>query len=143
MPILCLTQLPWRLFFIYVCVYIYILLLDIFLIYISNVIPFPGLPSGNPLSHPSSPASMRVLPHPPTPTFLPWHSSTLGHPTPSDLGLLLPLMSNKAILCHICSQSHGYLHVLVGGPVPRSSRGSGRLTLLLPAWGCKSPNPCT
>jgi hypothetical protein len=39
---------------------------------------FPGLPFGNPLSHSPPPASMRVLPHPPTPFFLPWHSPTLG-----------------------------------------------------------------
>ena len=30
-------------------------LLDILFIYISNVIPFPSFPSGNPLSHPLSP----------------------------------------------------------------------------------------
>ena len=35
----------------------------------------------------------------------------------------LPLMSDKAILCHICIWSHGYLHVysLVGGLVFGSS----------------------
>ena len=44
--------------------------MDIFCIYIFNVIPFPGLPSENLLPHPHIPASMRVLP-PPTPTFLP------------------------------------------------------------------------
>jgi hypothetical protein len=45
----------------------FFLLLDIFFIYISNVIPFPGLPPGNPLSH----ASMRMLPHSPTHSCLP------------------------------------------------------------------------
>jgi hypothetical protein len=51
------------------------------------------------------------------------------------------LMSNKAILCHIYGQSHGSLHVyyLLGGPVPGSSGGSGRLPQVLPSWGCKSP----
>jgi hypothetical protein len=40
-------------------------LLVILFIYISNVIPLPGFPSSNPLSHPSVlPASMRVIPHP-------------------------------------------------------------------------------
>ena len=36
-------------------------------------------------------------------------------------------MSNKAILCHICSQSHGSLHVysLVSGPALGSSGGVG------------------
>jgi hypothetical protein len=33
-------------------------------IYISNFLPFPGFPSGTPVSPP--PASMRVLPNPPT-----------------------------------------------------------------------------
>jgi hypothetical protein len=42
-------------------------------------------------------------------------------------------MLNKVILCHMCGQSHGSLHVysLVGGPVPRGSRRSGQLTWLL------------
>ena len=34
----------------------FLLLLDIFFIYISNVIPFPSFPSENPLSSPSPPA---------------------------------------------------------------------------------------
>ena len=54
-------------------------LLDIFFIYISNVIPFPGFPPGKPLSYPCSPASMRVLSHPLTPASLLWHSPTMGH----------------------------------------------------------------
>jgi hypothetical protein len=52
---------------------------------------------------------MRVLPYPPTPAFLPSHSPTFG--PPQDQGLLLPLMSNKATLCHIHSRRHGSLHV--------------------------------
>ena len=67
------------------------------------------------------------------------HPSTPGIPLlqgnehPQAQGPLLPLMSNKAIFCHICTQSHGSLHVysLVGGPVPGSSWESGQLTLLL------------
>ena len=31
-----------------------------------------------------------------------------------DQGPLLPLMSNKAIICYICSWSHGSLHVYSG-----------------------------
>jgi hypothetical protein len=38
--------------------------LDIFIIYISNVIPFPSFPSENPLSPPPLP----LLTNPPTPT---------------------------------------------------------------------------
>ena len=64
-----------------------------------------------------------------------------GIEPPQAQGPLLPLMSNKVILCHICGQSHGSLHVysLVGGPVPGSSGGSSWLTLLLSPCGCKNP----
>ena len=51
-----------------------------FFIYISNVIPFPGIPLGATYPIPSPAASMRVFPHPPTSTSVPWHSFTLGHP---------------------------------------------------------------
>jgi hypothetical protein len=65
------------------------LLLDIFFIYISNIIPFPSFPSENPLSPP--PASQ--LTNPPTPAFWPWHSPILGHRTSQDQEPLLPLMT--------------------------------------------------
>ena len=54
-------------------------------------------------------------------------------------GLLLPLMSNKAILCYICSWSHGSLHVyaFVSGLFPESTGGTGRFILLFLLWGCK------
>jgi hypothetical protein len=45
--------------------------LDILIFYISKVIPLPGFPSGNPISHTPSPAFMRVIPHPSTHTCLP------------------------------------------------------------------------
>jgi hypothetical protein len=54
-------------------------LLDIFFIYISNLIPFPSFPSENPLSPLHLPASMRIVTHPPTSASLPWYSPTLGH----------------------------------------------------------------
>jgi hypothetical protein len=47
-----------------------IALLNILLIYISDVIPFPGFPSINPLCPPSSHASMRVFPYSPTHSHL-------------------------------------------------------------------------
>jgi hypothetical protein len=47
------------------------LLLDIFFIYISNVIPFPGFPSRNSLSPPLPSASVRVLLYLPTHSHLP------------------------------------------------------------------------
>ena len=88
-------------------------LLDIFFIYISNVIPFPYLPSKKPLCHiPSScsPTHPLLLPCPGSP--LQW-----GIWTSQEQGPLLPLMSNKVILCYICSWSYRSLHVysLVGG----------------------------
>jgi hypothetical protein len=89
--------------------------------------PFPGLPFRKPLSHPCSPCLYKGSSLPPTHSHLP----ALAFPYIGDTEHLqaqapvLPLMSNKAILCWICSQCHGYLHVdsLVGGPVPRSSGG--------------------
>jgi hypothetical protein len=41
--------------------------------------PLSRSPLRNLPSHPLSPASMRLLPHPPTPVFPPWHSPILGH----------------------------------------------------------------
>jgi hypothetical protein len=122
--------------------YLYIFSWIFSLSYISNVITFLGLPFRNPLSYPSPPASMRVLP--------PTHPlSSCCHGIPLHWGIehsqaqgpLHPLMSNKAIFCHICGQHHGLLCVysLVVGPVPGSSRATGLLTLLLPPWGCKPP----
>jgi hypothetical protein len=65
--------------------------LVLFFTYISNVFPFPGLLFKNPLSHP---VFIRVFPHPPThpptPAFMPWHSSTLGHRTSSGPRASLP-----------------------------------------------------
>jgi hypothetical protein len=52
-------------------------------IYISNVIPFPGFPFRNPLSHPPSYCLYEGAP-PPIPTFSLWHSFSMGHRTPLD-----------------------------------------------------------
>jgi hypothetical protein len=48
-------------------------------------------------------------------------------------------MPNKAILCYICSWSHGSLHVfsLVDGLVPGSSGDTGWFILLFLLQGCK------
>jgi hypothetical protein len=118
-------------------------LLDIFFIYISNVIPFPGFPSPrNPLSHTPStcfyegvPPSTYPLP-PPLPS-IPLH---WGIKSSQDQGPLFSLISNKAILCYICNWSHRFLHVcysLVDGLVPVSSEGSNWLILLFFLWDCK------
>ena len=92
---------------------------------------------------PLPPTSLKVL----LPPTCPLSSSHPGIPLhwgikyPQAQGLLLLPMSKKAIFCHICGWNHGSLQVysLVDGPVPGSSQGSGRLTLLLPPWGCKPP----
>ena len=98
-------------------------------IYISNVIPFPRFPSGTHLSHPPSPcffegalpATQPLTPHCPG--------------IPLNWGIELPLLvPDNAILCYICSWSHGSLHMysLVGGLVPESSGG------LVGSYGCSS-----
>jgi hypothetical protein len=52
-------------------------LLDIFFIYISNVVPFPSFPSEkSPILSP-----IPLLPDPPTPASWPRHSPILGHRT--------------------------------------------------------------
>jgi hypothetical protein len=49
---------------------VYLILLDILYIYISNIIPFPGLPSANPLSHSPLPCFYEGSP---PPTAQPMH----------------------------------------------------------------------
>jgi hypothetical protein len=96
-------------------------LLDIYFIYISNVIPFPGSPSESPIPYP-----LPLLTNPPIPDSLPCHSPTLVHqafrgprvsPTTDDR-LGHPLLHMQL--------SRGSLHVysLVGGLVPGSSGGA-------------------
>jgi len=88
------------------------LLLDIFFIYISNVIPFSDfLDISSPIPSPFL-SSIRVFPSLSTsPSHIPQHSPTLGVQPWQDQGLLLPLVPNKSILCYICSWSHGSIHV--------------------------------
>jgi hypothetical protein len=92
-----------------------------------NVTPFPGIPCTNLLVYP--PSSMRVLPYSLNQPLLP-HCPSIplcrGMEPPQNQGPLLPLRSDKAIFCYICSWSHVSFHVfpLVGGLVPGSSGGS-------------------
>jgi hypothetical protein len=58
---------------------IFSLLLDIFFIYISNFMPFPGFPPKGPYSIPPPPHPPLWSPNPPTFASLSWHSPTLGH----------------------------------------------------------------
>ena len=110
-------------------------LLDLFFIYISNVIPFPHFPSENPLSHPSSPCS----PTHPLTLSCPGISLHWGIEPSQGQGPLLSLMTNKIILCYICSWSLESLHVysLVGGLIPGSSGGTGWFILLFLLWSYK------
>jgi hypothetical protein len=84
-----------------ICIFIYFnkyffFKLDIIFIYISNIIPFPGFPSENPLYHPLFP----LFTNPPIPTSWPWHYLMLGHRTftglraspPTDNRLSHPLL---------------------------------------------------
>jgi hypothetical protein len=105
--------------------------------------PFHVSPSEIPYLILFSPASMKVLPHPPNPSSLP----SLAFPYTGaskhlqTQGTLLPLMY-KAIHCHICGWSHRPLHVysLVGGPAWGELWGeSDLLKVLLLLWGCKTP----
>jgi hypothetical protein len=107
----------------------------IFSIYISNVIHFPIPRSGNPLSNPPTPASIRVFPHPPTHSQLP--ALAFPYTGASSLHRIKGLSSHK------CQQGHTLLHgssrvySLVGGLAPRRSGGYGWLILLFFLWGCK------
>ena len=110
------------------------LLLDIFFIYISNVIAFPSFPCENPPSSPPSPCSPTHLLQLPGPGLL----TNWGIEPLQDHEPLLPLMTDQAILCYICSQSHEPHHVfsLIGNLVPGSSEGTGQFILLSLLWGC-------
>jgi hypothetical protein len=93
--------------------------------YISNVILLSSLPSVN-LPIPSSLyfASMRVLFYLPSHSHLTLIISTYWSIKPKeDQGPCLPKMSVKAMLCYVCSCSHGSFHAysLVGDLVSGSS----------------------
>ena len=85
------------------------------------------------------PASMKVMPRPPTHSCLITLAFLYTRASSFHRTKDLPLMPDKAILCYICSWSHGFLHVysLVGGLLPRSSGVSVCLTLLFFLWGYK------
>jgi hypothetical protein len=83
---------------LWVCVTVeaWSLLLDIFFIYISNVIPFPHFPNlETPYPIFPPPASMRVFLYPPTHSHIP----TLSSPT---LGHLFSLHRTKDLSSHWC-----------------------------------------
>jgi hypothetical protein len=118
---------------------------DILFIYISNAIPFlSSLPPSPPIP-PPFPASMRVLPYPPIHSHLTalefLYTGTSIEPS-QDQGPLLPLMTNKAILCYICDWSHGSLHVysLVGCLVSGHSGGFWLVDVVVVPMGLQTPS---
>jgi hypothetical protein len=97
----------------------------------------------SPLKTPSpSPLPLPLLTNPPIPTSWPWNSPTLGQ------GPLLPLMTDLAILCYICSWSHESHHVysLMNDLVPGNSGGGGYWLdhIVVPPMGLLTPSaPCS
>ena len=87
---------------------------------ISNIIPFPVSPLESPYPIPPPLASMRMFPTHPLPPHGPQIPLHWGTEPSQDQQPLLPLIPDNAILCCICSWSHGSLHVysLVGGFSP-------------------------
>jgi hypothetical protein len=82
----------------------------IFFIYISNVIPFPGFPSKNPLF-------LYPLPlptNPPTPASWPWHSPTLRQRAFTGLRASPPIDDWLGHLLYICHWRHESHRVLFG-----------------------------
>jgi hypothetical protein len=119
---------------VFLLLFLFIFLLIIPFIYISNDIPLPGY-----LTHTFPPSHNFPLLPPfclyegaplPTHPLLPHHSSIPLHwgiKPPWDQGLPLTLMSGETILCYLCIWSHGSLHVhtLVGGLVSERSGEGG------------------
>ena len=105
---------------------------DIFFTHISNVIPFSSFPSKTSYPLPSSPAH--------SPLTGPGICLHWGFELSQDQVPLLPLMSNKAILCYICSWSHGSLHVypLVGDLVLGSSGGFWLVDIVILSMGLQA-----
>jgi hypothetical protein len=66
-------------------------LLHIFFISISIVIPFSDLKPEVPYLIPPQPASMKVIPHPPTPASLPSNYPTQGHQAFTGTKASLPI----------------------------------------------------
>ena len=82
------------------------------------------------------PSPFPMLTNPPSPDSLCWHPLHWGFEPSQDQGPLLSLMSNKGILCYICSQIHQSFHVcpLLSGLVSGISGGWG----VLVGWYCCS-----
>ena len=88
-------------------------------------------------------------PKPPYPIHpLPAHQSTHSHFFPLNWGIklsqdqrpLLPLMSNKAIHCYICSWSHGSLHLFGWWFSPWELWGYWLVHIVVPPMGLQNPS---
>jgi hypothetical protein len=88
-------------------IFLKIFLLDIFFIYISNVMPIPALSPETHYSISPPTASMRVFPHSPTPDSQPWHFAILGYQAFTGPRASPPI--DKAILGYKCGWSHGLI----------------------------------
>jgi hypothetical protein len=100
--------------------------------------PFLVSPLKIPYSLPTSPCS------PTYPLLLPGPGISLyrGIESSQDQRPLLPLMTDKAILCYICIWSHESHHVfsLIGGLVPGSSGGYWLVHIVVPPMGLQTPS---
>jgi hypothetical protein len=125
--------------YIYIYIYIYIIFYWIFYLHLKCYALSRTPLQKPPMPSPPLPVSMKVLPNPPIHSCpgIPLYWGIEPHQTQE---LLLPLVSNKAILCHISSWSHGSLHIysLVGGPVPRSSGGFWPVDTVAPPMGLQA-----
>ena len=92
--------------------FIFIFFLDIFLYLHFKCFPLSRCPLWKPPNSSLPPHLYEGAPptHP-LPSSCPGISLHWGIETPQAQGLLLPLLSKNAILCHISGQSHGSLHV--------------------------------
>jgi hypothetical protein len=117
------------------------ILLNIFFIYISHFIPFPGspwklpIPSSLPCFYEGVPPLTCLLP--PSHHSIPLH---WGIKPSNDQGPLLSSVPHKGILCYICGWSCGSLYVYSDwwfSPWELWGKVSGWLILLFFLWGCK------
>ena len=110
---------PFILRVFYICV-VFLFRYFTYLHFKCHALSLPSRLPGISLSHPPSPCFYEGVP----PLLSPRPGIPLhwGIEPSQDQGCLLPLMSNKAILCYICCWSHGSFHIytLVSGLVPGS-----------------------
>ena len=97
-------------------------------------LPNPLIPSPSPLPLRGGTPPTHTLQHQPSTIPLHWDIKP-----PQNQRSPLPLIPDKAVLCYICTWSHGPIPYtfFFDGLVPGRAWGSGYLILLLFLWGCK------